>query len=136
MDPGCRRGGSVKLRELIEEHPAEVAYDFRSRFGLSSLEIGGTVTLLEAAFLVSVLLRDPGSWLQAAKAGWEYPVTREWIVGAHTYDLLAAVNSGKGKKPKPYPNPFPNADQTRRGKTDLPADQAKSVLRKLNPKES
>lgn len=136
MDSGCACGGIFKLRELIEEHPAEFAYDFRHRFNLSMFDIGGPVSWVEAIMLVAVLMRDPSSWLQAAHSGWEFPVSREWIVSAHSYDLLAAVNSGKGKKPKPYPNPFPSANVKRSGKTDLPHDEVVALLRKMNPKES
>jgi hypothetical protein len=71
----------------------------------------------------------------AAKSGWEYPVSREWIVSAHTYDLLAAVNSGKGKKPKPYPNPFPTKDVIKTGKTERSSAEVKRLLAKMNPKE-
>lgn len=136
MDAGCISGGSLQLLELIEEHPAELAFDFRSRFGLSIDDIGSSVSLRESLLLVNVLLRDPGSWLQAARQGWEYPVTREWIVASHTYDLLAAVNSGKGKKPKPYPNPFPNTNTKRIGKTDKSVDEVRAILDWMNPKET
>ena len=135
MDTGRTRGGSVKLLELIEEHPAELAYDFRSRFGLSIDSIGDGVTYREALLLVSVLVRDPSSWTQAAWSGWEYPVTREWIVASHTYDLHASINTGKGKKPKPYPNPFPEKGLTRTGKTSRPAGEVIDLLARMNPKE-
>lgn len=75
------------------------------------------------------------SWTQAAIAGWEYPVSREWIVASHTYDLHALANSGKGKKPKPYPHPFPEKSRVRTGKTNLSVEEVKAVLRKMNPKE-
>jgi len=135
VDRRRTRGGILKLRELIEEHPAELAYDFRSRFGLSFQEIGKSITYLEAILLVSVLMRDPSSWIVATHSGWEYPVSREWIVNSHTYDLLAMANSGKGKKPKPYPNPFPDKSQVRSGKTDLSRIEVLAVLNKMNPKE-
>lgn len=136
LDAGSIGGGSVQLLELIEEHPAELAFDFRSRFGLSIESIGTTVSLRECLLLLNVLLRDPTSWLQAARNGWEYPVSREWIVGSHTYDLLAAVNSGKGKKPKPYPNPFPNKNVTRLGNTEKSVDEVRAILDWMNPKET
>lgn len=135
MDTGCTCGGIVKLRELVEEHPAELAYDFRHRFGLSYQDIGEDVSFLEAALLVSVLMRSPDSWLQASVSEWEYPVSREWIVASHTYDLTAMANSGKGKKPKPYPNPFPNKAKVRSGKTDRSPAEVRALLRKMNPKE-
>lgn len=136
LDSRCVSGGSLQLLELIEEHPAELAYEMRARFGLSINDIGFSLTFRECLLLVNVLLRDPSSWLQAARHGWEYPVTREWIVASHTYDLLAAVNSGKGKKPKPYPTPFPNRNVTRVGKTDRSVDEVRAILDWMNPKET
>jgi hypothetical protein len=73
------------------------------------------------------------SWTQSARSGWNYPVSREWIVAAHTYDLLARVNSKN--KPKPYPNPFPNTEVVRTGKTNLSSDEVKKILAKMNPTE-
>lgn len=133
VDSGCISGGILKLRELISEHPAELTYDFRSRFQLSLDEIGATVTWREAVLLVSVLVRDPSSWTQTVWSGWSYPVTREWIVSAHTFDLLAAANSRKGSKPKPYPNPFPDQDVTRTGKTDRTPEEVRKILAWMNP---
>ena len=98
-------------------------------------DIGRAVSYREAALLIAVILRDPESWTQATKAGWTYPVSREWIVASHTYDLLAMANSGKGKKPKPYPNPFPNKDTIRTGKTQLPPQEVRKILDWMNPKE-
>ena len=128
-------GGILKLRELIEEHPAEFAYDFRSRFGLSYQDIGDKVSYLEAILLVSILLKDTSSWLQSVLSGWDYPVSREWIVAAHSYDLQALAHSGRGKKPKPYPNPFPSKERIRVGKTNLTNAEVRALLAKMNPKE-
>ena len=133
MDSGCKRGGICKLCELIAEHPAELAYDFRAKFGLSIYDIEQAVSLSEAVMLVAMLLRDPESWLHAVTADWQYPVSREWIVAAHSYELLAAVNSKK--KPKPYPAPWP-ADGTKRiGRTKKPIADVLAQLRRMNPKE-
>jgi len=135
VDQGGPAGGILKLRELIEEHPAELAYDFRERFGLSIDDIGDAVPYREAVLLVSVLMRDPASWVQAAANGWKFPVSREWIVLAHNYDLHAQVNAGKKNKPKPYPNPFPAKNSTRTGKTSRPAAEVIDLLARMNPKE-
>ena len=135
MDSGCTNGGILKLRELIEEHPAEFAYDFRSRFGTSFEAIGNEVSWLEAIYLVAVLLRDPDSWLQAVHNDWDYPVSREWMTLAHTYDLHATVNSKN--RPKPYPTPWLDANTKRLG-SKKPQDRS-DVLAKLatmNPKEN
>lgn len=108
----------------------------RSRFGLSMFDIGDGITYLEAVMLVAVLMRDPSSWLCAAWNEWQYPVSREWIVNAHLYDLTAAVNAAKGRKPKPYPNPFPSTEKRRFGKTDKSPDEVKALLARMNPQET
>lgn len=135
MDSGCTTGGIFRLRELISEHPTELAYDFRSRFNLSIFAIGGEVSWLEAAYLVSVLMRDPSSWLQAAVNDWKYPVSQEWIVATHTYDLHATVNSKN--KPKPYPTPWLAEGTSRIGKKkrQLTSDVL-DKLDRMNPKEN
>jgi hypothetical protein len=127
MDAGSRLGGSLKVRELIADHPAELAYDFRSRFGISYQEIGHSLTYLEAAYLISVLVRIPDSWLNASMQNWTHPVSNEWIVSAHTWDLLATVNSKK--KPKPYPTPWKSAGETNLGKR---GQSRTEVIKKLN----
>lgn len=135
MDSGCPYGGILKLRELIEEHPAELAYDLRNRCGVSINQIGDEVSLLEAVYLVSVLLRDPGTWLASAKADWDYPASREWIVGVHTYDLLSMVNSKK--KPNPYPTPWPNEQRSRlRSRKQQSRQYVLERLAQMNPKEN
>lgn len=132
MDPGRTCGGILRLLEILEAHPAEVAYDFRSRFNLSTEQIGDGVTYLEAIYLVAVLMRDPSSWLQAAESDWDYPVSREWIVLTHTYDLHAAVNS---KKPKPYPKPWPDENTTKIGSKRQDRNTVEARLEMMNPQE-
>ena len=127
-------GGILKLRELIEEHPSKIAYDFRTKFGLSYLEIGYSITYLEAVYLVSELLTSTDSHLQASVNGWTNSVSREWITLTHVYDLLAAVNS---KKPKPYPTPWPNANVTKiKPQTNPDRKGVLENLEKMNPKET
>ena len=111
-----------------------MAYDFRSRFNTSFEDIGTRMSWLEAVYLVSVLMRDPSSWLQAATSEWTHPVSRDWIVATHTYDLLAAVNS---KKPKPYPTPWPAQNTKKLGsaKGQSRTDVLKN-LERMNPKEN
>jgi hypothetical protein len=127
VDSGSGLGGSLKVRELIADHPAELAYDFRSRFGISYLAIGHDVTYLEAAYLISVLVQIPDSWLSAKIQNWTHPVSHEFIVAAHTYDLLATVNSKK--KPKPYPMPWKPTGQVSIGKKN---QSRADVINKLN----
>ena len=84
--------------------------------------------------MVSVLLRDPTSWTQAAVNDWRNPVSYEWIQGAHLYDLLAAVNSKR--KPKPYPTPWPAPGAGRVGGRKMQdRDHVKKLLDRMNPKD-
>lgn len=134
MDSGCRRGGSLKVLEFLQDHPAEFAYDFRRKFNISIDDVGGSVSLRETVLLLAVLLREPDSWLQAVENQWKHPVSREWIVATHTFDLHAAVNSSK--KPKPYPAPWAGDGRKRIGSKNK--QSRNDVLRRLeamNPKE-
>ena len=134
LDTRCATGGICKLREIIDEHPAELAYDFRSRFGISIQEIGKKISWVEAVYLTSILLRDPSSWTQAIKNNWDYPVDRNWIIASHSYDLLAMVNSKK--KPKPYPTPWPDPRVNRlRPKKAQDRSEVLKKLRLMNPKD-
>ena len=83
--------------------------------------------------MVSVLQRDPSSWIQAVTNDWKYPVSYEFVVAAHTYDLLAAVNSKR--KPKPYPGPWP-APGTGRigGRKATDRKTVKEMLDRMNPR--
>jgi hypothetical protein len=63
--------------------------------------------LLELIDLVDGLRRDPASRLQAALAGWEYPVTREWLALVDLFDLQHKVAAKN--KPQPYARPFDRA---------------------------
>jgi hypothetical protein len=134
MDPGSQRGGSIKVLELIEDHPAQLAYDFRARFNLSIDDIGHSISLREASLLIAMLQAHTDSWVFAAVNGWDYPVSREWIALAHTYDLHAAVNSKQ--KPKPYPAPWPVEGEGRiGGKTQLSVSEVLNRLESMNQKE-
>jgi hypothetical protein len=57
--------------------------------------------------LVQMLMRNPESWLNAAVAEWEHPVTREWTVLAQILDV---VHASKVKRAafKPWPRPWPD----------------------------
>lgn len=134
MDTGCHSGGSLKVLEFIQDHPAELAYDFRHKFQLSIFDIGGKVSLAEAVLLIATLLTETDSHLTAAVQEWKNPVSREWIVLTHLYDLLAAVNSKN--KPKPYPTPWPDKNSSRLGKAkNISSDEVMRRLGTMNPKE-
>lgn len=107
MVPRTHAGKIVWLLDIIEEHPLELARDFREKFQVSFMSIGFSVRFDEAALLVVSLLRDTSSWLHAKLAGWEYPISREWLLTADLYDLQHASKSKR--KTKPYPRPFSRA---------------------------
>jgi len=133
LDTGCTSGGICRVRELIADHAPEAAYDFRTRFNISIFEIGKTISWLETILLVAVLMRDTSSWLHTAHAKWDYPVSREWIAQAHTFDLLAAINSKK--KAKPYPAPWPDPNLSKIG-SGTKNSRARELLARMNPKET
>lgn len=82
----------------------------------------------EAWRLTGVLANDPSSHVAAAIAGWEYPVTREWLAAADLYDAFVASNTKKGRKPKPYPRPWPDKDQKRMGKATRSQTDIRAAL--------
>jgi hypothetical protein len=107
LDVGREPGGIIKVVELIDDHTPAFAYDFRYRFGLGLDDLGEKVPWHEVVYLVSVLIRDPSSWLQTSINNWHHPVSFEWAALAAQYDLHAQVNSKR--KPKPYPRPWKDA---------------------------
>lgn len=125
MDSGGTRGGILEVLQILGDYKPEFIYDFRTRFGLGLNDLGTTVPWDEVIALVTVLLRDPSSWLQAAKAKWTHPVNYEWAVQVATYDLLAQVNSKR--KPKPFPRPWGDPDSRRVGKQTR--RDARAILR-------
>jgi len=114
----------------MERHPAELAADMRSFYGVSIDQIGHTVSYTEAVLLTRVLLRSPDSWLQSQVADWSHPVTREWTVLSHIYDLLAQVNSKN--KPKPYPTPWRDGNKTKLGSKHQSNDEVLAKLKIMN----
>jgi hypothetical protein len=79
-------------------------------------------------------MANPNSHLQAAINNWKHPVSYEWILFSHIFDLLAMANSKK--KPKPYPTPWPdpNVNRLKPTKAQSRSDVLKQ-LRRMNPKE-
>jgi hypothetical protein len=134
LDPGCAYGGILRVLELRDSYPKELAYDFRTHFQLSVFELGKSISWVEAVYLISALMAHPNSHLQAAVNNWKYPVSYEWIVLSHIFDLLAMSNSKK--KPKPYPTPWPdpNVNRLKPHKAQSRSDVLKQ-LRRMNPKE-
>lgn len=114
MDAGGRGepGEIQRLVELIGEHPGAIRYDWRTRFGLPVESIfDGRMSWDEAWDLVTELVRDPTSHLFAAINEWKHPFSSEARVLADLFDLQVAMNTKKGKKPKPYPRPWSKKTQ-------------------------
>lgn len=85
------------------------------------------------ALIISMLLRDPTSWLFAACNKWEYPLSREDATLREIFDLVALIHSKR--KPRPYPRPFSITDNEKQriGSTTLPAAQAMKILDHFSP---
>jgi hypothetical protein len=133
LDTGRIPGGILRLLDYVQSHPKELAYDFRSRFQISFFEFGKSVSWAEAILLTASLMNDPSSHLQAAVNKWKHPVTYEWIVLTHVFDLLAMANSKR--RPKPYPTPWPTKGKTRLGSNNKSRADVIKALRKMNPKD-
>lgn len=96
-------GGVFGLLGLIAAHRGAVEYDWRTRFGLALTDIGGRMSLWEAARLAVILRCDPSSMIAAALEGWDHPISREALVLMDTYDVHTAVNTDPKKgRPKPH----------------------------------
>lgn len=133
MDSGGRRGGTIKVLDYVQDHPIELAYDFRHKFNLSIEDIGGTVTLYEAVLLIASLLQQTDSQLQAVVNDWDYAVSREWILLRDIYDAFAQANF---KKPTPYPTPW-LSENTKKigGKSKQSKADVLARLNQMNPEE-
>ena len=127
MDAGGPAGGIIWLFDLIERARPELSADVRHHYNVSIHDFGHSVSYREAVDIVGMLRKNPATWIHALEEGWQYPVSFDWIVLKHTFDLIAAANS-EGT-PEPYPAPWDNAH---RPKT-LSREQVEEQLRKMNP---
>lgn len=135
MGSGSYTGGILRLLEIADEHPGAIRADFRSRFHISWEDAGDTYTWAEAIHLVSILLKDPTSWLAAEKNKWKHPASYEWMVLADQLDILIAVNSQKGKA-KRTPRPWQDDGGERIGKVKANQETILRNLERMNKKES
>lgn len=86
----------------------------------------------EALRLTERLATDSSSFVAAALAGWDHPVSHGSIVLMNLFDLTHQIawaqGGGKGSKPKPYPRPWTQTDTGRRkAKPDESLTQAEIV---------
>lgn len=119
-----RPGGILELLDLIERYPEELTFDWMTRVGIPLTGLtDGRIGWMEGYLLTRALMRDPSSRVQAAAAGWKYPMTRESMILADLYDALVAVNTDKKHKSRivPYARPWP--DQNRRKSAPPKASQ-------------
>lgn len=125
---GGHAGGIRQLLDLIEEHREAFDYDWRTRFSLPADVIGtDEMDWREAWSLTRTLISDGSSRLGATVAGWDRPWSPEAWILADLWDLLAAVNTERRRRPKPYPRP--NAPKpTRFGRATLPQHQIRAAL--------
>lgn len=101
------------------------------KLGINPDDIGEAIDHVVVDRLLRVATREPSSWLYAVMHGWDYPVTRDWILAADQFDAFAASNWTKGSpRPKPYPRPWKDQNTSRLGKTTLTPAEAREVLRK------
>jgi len=127
LDGAHQRPKRHLLRQLVEEHEAELVYDLR-KLGIDP----GEVDVDELILLVDVLLRDPTSWLHASVAKWKHPISYEWTVLVSVYELLAQVNTRKGRKAPRFPKPWPDPNVKTKGKT---RKDAREILKRAKDGE-
>lgn len=117
-------GGILELGQLIRSHTVEVAADFRELFSVGLWEVPPA----EAVLLVRALFSDSRSRLHASHAGWEHPVSREWLLLADTWDLSLRKALPRNGRFRPYPRPFGKQKIGGRGRRT-----AREALRILRP---
>lgn len=135
MGGRARSGGIRQLCRLAVKHPAELARDLREKCGASLWDIGtDALPLGEAFYLVQTLLRDPSSWLQAAVAEWDHPVSREWVLLAQIHDITLA-SKVKRAVFKPWARPWPEK-KTKIGGKKTVRRSIKDTLAILRPQRT
>ena len=125
-------GGILQLLDLIRDHRGALEYDLRSRLHLALTDIGRAVSWGEGCRLVRELLIDPGTHLFAAVAGWEHPVSHEWLVLVSLRNAFVRANF---KDPDRWPVPWPSDAAVRIGTAAeqvLTQEQIDRVLRNMS----
>jgi len=127
MDARGIPGGILWLFDLIERARPELSYDLRHFLQISINDLGHSVPYREAIDLIAMMRRNPTSFVHASEEGWSFPVSFEWIVLKHLFDLTAKVNSES--EPPGYPAPWDNADKPK----PMSREAVEAALRKMNP---
>jgi hypothetical protein len=84
--------------------------DFRELFHTSPYEI----PLWETCLLVQALLGDSRSRVGAQVAGWDYPVSREWMLLALVHDVSISVSGVTNPSQYHLRRPWRNAGRPKR----------------------
>lgn len=137
---GARGPGGIQgLREVAESYPDELVWELHQLGldldgnGVIRDARGKAVDHVKVDRLLRVATRETTSHLFAARAGWDYPLSREGIQQADLFDAinqLIKVTAGSKQRLKPYPRPWPDTNKNRLGKTSLSPAEAREVLRK------
>lgn len=94
---------------------------------------GKAVDHVKVDRLLRVATRNTSSHLFAARAGWDYPLSREAMQQADLFDALnqlIKITTGSKQRLKPYPRPWKDNNTNRLGQTTLSPAEAREVLRK------
>lgn len=85
--------------------------------------------MAEMFLLVKMLLADPTTRLHTAVAGWDHPVSYEWILAAQHFDL--AHSAASKHRPKLYPRPWPELKNKIGGKKTVARsiEDVRAILR-------
>lgn len=90
--------------------------DFRELFHCTPRDL----PVWESCLLVRSLLADPRSRVAAAVAGWEYPVSREWMLLAAIHDVTIDVSAVKSPSQYHLRRPWRNAGRPKRKPRTMP----------------
>ena len=122
-------GGIQRLGGVLKDYRAELVFDLRALCGVGLYDL----RLRELVDLVEMLLADTRSWVFARYAGWDYPVSREFLASAATRDAVVLVNTPRKNRAqfKAYPTPFPTGKRYGgRGKSKRRSiDEVRALLR-------
>ena len=113
---------------LIHQHRGALEYDWRTRFHLGVDQVGDARLMSwgEAARLLEVLRVDPSSQVHRVVNGWEFAVSREWLLGWEQHWAVVQANfsnAARLKIPRPWDPP-----QVKHGTASLSVAQLRRIL--------
>lgn len=88
-----------------------MAFDFRSRFQLSLLEVGESIRWGEAIALVDELRQEYGTRFHAAVNGWAFPATIADLIATRHAEWYMNVHRDRKVAPQPITLPTPWPDE-------------------------